>query len=568
MSNNGQPHVHPHENRFLSVREMARIQGFPDSFLFSGPVRDQQRQVGNAIPPPLAEHVALALRPMLDAVRKRPMSVHAIGGPATSEADEVTEDVLRPGCSGHASRSVGDAGQLGLDDNTTRALVPVESHHRVRHPGLPVSAIIEGDNLDALRALLPTHAGLVDAIFVDPPYNTGTTESYRNSFGDAEWKQAVSERLRIARELLTVDGTICITIDHVQLFNLGGAADEAFGRRNRLGVVSVVHNRKGRSGFDYQGFNENHESYLFYAREAGFAKVNPVDVPEDVLRGRFPYEDEHGRFAWHGLTRTGGNSRPHQTPNQHYPIHADPTTGRMSLRPFAGAIQVLPVDETGLPRVWSCIPTTFERRLEQGLLRVAPSSHTPSGYTIQKLSRPNGDDGLSATEQPKTVWIGPELNAATHGTKLLRRMIGPNPFSYPKSVHAVRRALHVMVGHKPDSTVLDFYAGSGTTAHALLMMNAEDGGRRRFILVNSNEVTSGRGGDQRPICEGICLPRVRAAIEGYEYRSRGRTVHVPGLPGNFRYHRVVAEGSPRLHGTSPGTGRETLHRGVPATARG
>ncbi len=535
MGNHGQPHIHPSEDRFLSVREMARLQGFPDTFTLEGSVRRQQDQVANAIPPPLAEHVALALRPLLDAVSERASEVEtdtAVTG--RRDHDLVGTDRPRsPGASVLPRTQTDDA-----EGATTPVLVPVESHHHVRHPGLPVSAIIEGDNLDALNALLPTHAGLVDAIFVDPPYNTGTTESYRNSFGDAEWVQSVAERLRLARELLTADGTICVTIDHVQLFNLGSVADAIFGRRNRLGVVTVVHNERGRSGFDGNGFNENHETYLFYARQDDLAEVNPVRVPDGELRSRFPHEDEHGRLAWHGLTRTGGNSRPHQTPKQYYPIYADPVSGHMGLTPFACAVEILPVDAEGHPRTWSCIPATFEDWLAEGLLRLAPSRHHPSGHTIQKLSRPNGDDGLSATEQPKTVWLGPDLNAATHGTGLLRRMIGLNPFSYPKSVHAVKRALHAMVGHKPDATVLDPYAGSGTTAHALLMLNAEDGGRRRFILVNSNEITKGRGGDRRRICEEICLPRVRAAIEGYGYRSGGRTVRVPGLPGNFRYHRV------------------------------
>ncbi len=534
MGTSNQPHIHPHQDRFLSVREMARPQGFPDEFILEGSLSQQQIQVGNAVPTPLAEHVALAVRTLLDGVTRGHSPRGWGASPRAAHLTQATGEAIGTAGAQCGVRPTAEAsGRIRLEDGRYLSLVPVESHHHTPHPGAPVGSIIEGGNLDALTILRETHAGAIDAIFIDPPYNTGTTESYENSFDDAEWVDDISASLRIARDLLTPDGVICISIDHVQLFNLGSAADAIFGKENRLAIVAVVHNQKGRSGWDADGFNEINEYYIFYQRGPQPATVGGVPIPEAELRRRFPETDDTGRFCWIGLTRGGGGSRPEETPGQHYPIHIDPATGRMALQPLQGSIgPIWPVAEDGSERVWRCIPATFERWCDEGELRIHPSRTHPSGYTIQKKTRP------TLRMQPKTVWGGPQFNAAAHGTVLLRRMIGDNPFSYAKSVHAVNHALGLVVGHKPNATVLDFYAGSGTTAHAVLMMNAEDGGNRRFILVTNNELTRAKRKPNRHICEEICLPRVRAAIDGYDYRSGRRTIHVDGLPGNLRYYRV------------------------------
>lgn len=421
-----------------------------------------------------------------------------------------------------------------IEDHQVPVAVPVIGKHHMAYPELPASFIIEGDNYHALAVLSATHEQKIDAIFIDPPYNTGTTRAYKNNIEKEQWIQLMSSRLLLARNLLATNGVICISIGKEQLFNLGNLADDIFGDGNRLGVITVVHNKGGRSqvGFSRQPFNDDNEFYLFYAKNAKEASINPPTTNDDSPSSHpRKFQDERGRFYWKSFTRTGGNSRPADRPRQHYPIHVNPKTGHMAIEPFDDSIELWPIDSDDEARIWNGLPSYFEKMFSEDRLGLFPS-HTKDGdFSIRYKCYARGNDGDNHIGQPMTTWTGKDLNAREHGTKLLRMMIGPNPFNDPKSVYAVKRALHAMVGHKPEATVLDFYAGSGTTAHALLMLNAEDGGNRRFILAQINEPTI-KG--LVPICEEICLPRVRAAIDGY---NKGKK-HVPGLPGNIRYLRV------------------------------
>jgi len=421
----------------------------------------------------------------------------------------------------------GDAPHSPTDSVRYPILTPVDHLHHLPNPGVPVSFIIEGDNYHALSVLKVTHDRRVDAIFIDPPYNTGTTEAYDNAFDDARWVSAFSARLRLAKDLLTPDGVICITIGEAQLFNTGVLCDCLFGRENRLADVVVAHNETGHAGTP---FRNTHEHYLFYRRGIESETISLEPTNDVKVKKQYPKEDEIGRFAWQNLVRSGAGAMPEDRPTMCYPVYIDPATDRISLQPFSGSIEILPVDAKGDPRRWYCSPDTLAAWSRSGELRIRTTKREGQvKYAIDFKVRPNVGDRI------RDVWTGAEFSAAAHGDKLLTRMIGNNPFKYPKSIHAVKRALYAMAGHKPNAIVLDFYAGSGTTAHALLMLNVDEEcpGQRTFILATNNEMTQLRGKEEkrnRRICSEVCLPRVRAAIDGYD--------DVPGLPGNVRYFKV------------------------------
>jgi len=329
--------------------------------------------------------------------------------------------------------------------------------------------IIKGNNLLVLHSLKKRFARKVKLIYIDPPYNpdsAANTFSYNNSFNHSTWLTFMKNRIEISKLLLTDDGFFCVAIDHNELFYLGVICDEFFGRENRVGVIAVETNPGGRS--DSKFFATSHEYFLVYAKDIEKASINDLRIDALELE-QYKYEDNISKYKLVPLRRTGSNSTPDKRPNLYFPIYYNPKNNKISLENKKGYIEILPIGANSIKRVWRWSKEKILSNLQDIEVR-----KSRDGYIVYVKDR------IKLTKKPKTMWYGSRYDASSYGTKLLQKFKLKEEFSYPKSLYLVKDIIQVL--SDKESIVLDFTAGSGTTAHAVLELNKEDGGNRRFIL--------------------------------------------------------------------------------------
>ena len=385
---------------------------------------------------------------------------------------------------------------------------------------LPINYLIEGDNYFALNILKYTHAGAIDLIYIDPPYNTGAKDwKYNNDYVDSEdsyrhskWLSFMKNRLTLSRGLLSEEGFIACAIDHNELFTLGLLMDTIFGEHNRIGIVSVVHKPEGRNQEKF--FGTSNEFLLVYASNKSKANFNNVVIDEE-LKERFDSEDEKGKYRLKNFIRMtdGKYSLRESKPHFFYPIYVSKDLKSFSLEKKAGYIETTPTTDKGVERTWKTTKETFAKLAEQGDI---VANQEPHGIVLYEKLREN--------QVIKTHWIKKEYHAYHFGTKTLEEILGSKQFNFPKSVHLISDIIKLMT--KPDSIVLDFFVGSGTTGHSVLQVNKEDGGNRKFIAVTNNE---------NKICEEVTYPRLEKVIKGYKDKSGNK---VAGLGGNLNYFQT------------------------------
>lgn len=382
----------------------------------------------------------------------------------------------------------------------------------------PTNFVIEGDNYHSLSVLNYTHTGKVDVIYADPPYNTGSnTWVYNNRIVDSndtyrhsKWLTFMRERLTLAKQLLKNTGIITVTIDDYELFTLGMLMDEIFGEENKVGVLAVENNPRGRTANRF--YATSHEYYVVYAKNAKLAKISNLPLTEEQKKV-FKYEDEISPYRMRGMRKSGADSRRKDRPKQFYPIYINPETLQGSLEKQDGWDEVLPIDNTGSERVWIIGTERCKEFLEDGTIIINRAKG--SGYSLFVKDR------IKAGRKARTVWVDPRYDTSSHGATLLLNMFGEKVFDYPKSLWAVRDFLYTAAGENKEAIILDFFAGSGTTGHAVLELNKEDGGNRQFILCTNNE---------NGIAENVTYPRVKNVIDGYG--------GVDGIPANLRYFKT------------------------------
>ncbi len=394
-------------------------------------------------------------------------------------------------------------------------------------PTKPTNILIEGDNYHTLSVLSYTHKGKVDFIYIDPPYNTGNKSwKYNNKFVDKEdgfrhskWLSFISKRLELSKHLLKKCGMIVVTIDDYEIGPLRLLMDEIFGEQNRLGLVTIMHNPGGRS--DDQYFATSHEYCLVYGKYHGETATYKLPLSEEQ-KSNYNYKDEISFYKLAQFRRGGSNSTPKERPNLFYPIYYNSNTGDISISKRENYEEILPLDNQGNKRVWRWSKETLKQRKNTEII-VKNTKGKISIYT---------KDRIKEGRTPKTVWVDPKYDASSHGTKLLQKILGKrNAFDYPKSLYAVKDMLEIGVQGKKDAIILDFFAGSGTTGHAVLELNKEDGGNRKFILSTNNEDNNKEGSKIAP---DICYPRLKKVIEGYKSGNDC----FEGLGGNLKYYRT------------------------------
>ena len=336
--------------------------------------------------------------------------------------------------------------------------------------------IIKGNNLIALHSLRKQFHEKVKLIYIDPPYNTGGEAnifSYNNSFNHSSWLTFMKNRLEIAWQFLRDDGFIAIAIDHYELFYLGALADEIFGRENRLGIITIVNRPQGRQFAKY--FSVTNEYMLVYSKNKDRAIFNEVVLTSDKLE-EYDKEDDKGIFKTVPLMYSRFvEDKMSKNPQQHfYPIYVSKDLTEITLSKVDGYYEVLPINNKR-KICWKVKKDSLKEKLKGEHEYFAEKDENGGVQIYEKYREGRG-------VKIKTHWEDSRYNSTENGTELLKRVLGYKPkFSYPKSLYAVLDTLKLMT--VDNDIVLDFFAGSGTTGHAVLELNKEDGGNRQFILV-------------------------------------------------------------------------------------
>ena len=340
------------------------------------------------------------------------------------------------------------------------------------------NTFVEGDNLDVLRSLAGRET--VDLVYIDPPYNTGNAFAYRDDFRGGDWVAMMRPRLSAAREVLAETGAIFVSIDDNEQARLRLLMDEVFGPANFLAQIVVNLNAKGRQLG--KGFATSHEYLLAYARDVRRCVLD-ASSPETVDPADFPLEAPDGRRYRHlPLRNTNKKFNPVTARTLHFPVYGDPVSGRVAAAPFAGAVEVEPVFGDGRPAVWRWSAPLIERRPDDLVCRVIKGRNGERVDVFQKdwLHR---DGAGGRRKKLRTIWLAEEVGSTDTAVAELKAIVG-HVFESPKPTGLVRRILQTMPA---DAVVLDFFAGSGTTGHAVALQNVADGGTRRCISVNSAE---------------------------------------------------------------------------------
>jgi len=407
-------------------------------------------------------------------------------------------------------------------ENALPVLKEIKSNEIKTDPKKPTNILIEGDNYHALSVLNYTHQGKIDVIYIDPPYNTGSKDwKYNNNYVDkndqyrhSKWLSMMKKRIFISRNLLKSTGVLLIAIDDHEIHNIRHVLNDIFGESNYIATICIEVNPAGQNIRDNSPAI-SHDYCLIYAKDIDEVKLILREL-SDEESGYFKEEDENGKFLWDNLRRRGGNSTPKDRPGQWYPLYIDYENTNISINKFLNSIEVWPIDPKGTKRIWRVNPAGFQREYDLGNISVIKKAGRIE--IVKKSYEPEG-------RKPKTLWKDGRHSATTYGTKLLMDILGENIFTYPKSLYLIEDCIKYWTDQ--NSVVLDYFAGSGTTGHAVLDLNKQDGGNRQFILCTNNE---------NNICEEVTYPRIKKVINGYKKKNGN---HVEGLGGNLKYFKTA-----------------------------
>jgi adenine-specific DNA-methyltransferase len=344
------------------------------------------------------------------------------------------------------------------------------------------NALVVGDNLAAMRAL---PEGCVDLVVTDPPYNTGHGFAYDDSFRGADgrragrheaWLEMMRPRVEQVRRVLSPRGALAISIDDHEVARLRLLLDEVLGEEACLAQVVVGLNPKGRQLGP--GFATSHEYLLLYARDPRRCVLD-ASIPDTVDPGDFPLTDAQGRrHRLLPLRNTNTRFNPVTAPTMHYPLWGDPASGRVGTEPFDGAVEIRPVFGDGRPAVWRWSRPLVEERAGDLVCRRVRG---PQGERVDVSQRDWLERSHRGPRRKKlrTVWLSDEIGSTDTAVAEVKALVGP-VFESPKPTGLVRRVLATM---PDDVAVLDPFAGSGTTGHAVALANAADGGTRRCLSI-------------------------------------------------------------------------------------
>ena len=423
----------------------------------------------------------------------------------------------------------------------------------------PYHMVINAENYHALEALSYAYAGKVDCIYIDPPYNSGAKDwKYNNDYvvpedqyRHSKWLAMMERRLKLAKRLLNPeDSVMIVTIDEKEYLRLGLLLEQLFPEAN-IQMVSSTINPAG-TGRKNELARVNEFYYFMF-----FGEASPLPI--------YTYGGDHKSVLWDVYRRSELTNVRSKTKAQFYPIFVNTKENKIigvgepldnnvdisTVKAPDGCIAVFPIRDDGIETMWSCKPDEFLTRLEKGYIRLGKfNNNKPQKYSISYIKTGAISDiekGIATIEGyakdgsvkafynntkskiPSTVWISESYQSREYGSNIVDAFIGKGKFPFPKSLYAVEDCIKLCVANKPNALIVDFFAGSGTTAHATMLLNHLDGGHRRTILVTNNEIGPDAEKDftknkkLRPsdeewqkfgIANYITWPRVKAAITG------------------------------------------------------
>ena len=390
---------------------------------------------------------------------------------------------------------------------------------------------IEGDNLDVLKALRETYLGKVKMIYIDPPYNTGNDFVYNDDFAQSrdefeetsglfddegnqtidpmqrntesngrfhtDWLNMIYPRLKVARDLLSDDGVIFISIDDNEVENLRKVCDEIFGEQNFITSIIIRANSRGQT---YNQIAKTHEYILVYSKTP---TAELYDLEKDMDKSDLNLKDDIGAFNIRELRNRNPKFGKHNRPGLFYPIYVNPSIiDRDGFHPISlnkdndYCIEVFPYNSIGKESCWRWGKTKFEINCSENTFRsnVVAKEKSSGGYNIYEKYR-------KTTYKPKSIWDDNIFLTET-GTVKLKELGFNGEFDFPKPTDLIKRCLSLST--QEDDTVLDFFSGSATTAHAVMQLNAEDGGNRKFIMVQLPEKTDEKSEAYKAGYPNIC----------------------------------------------------------------
>lgn len=382
----------------------------------------------------------------------------------------------------------------------------------------PMNILIEGDNYHALSVLNYTHKGKIDVIYIDPPYNTGARDwKYNNNFVDindmwrhSKWLSMMSNRLMSAKKLLKRDGVLICAIDENEQAHLGVLLEELF-PNHEIVCVTIVHNPRGVQG---KNFSYTHE-YAFFVYPKGLKVIGPRKIREEEI-------------GWRNLRDNGGESLRTDARNCFYPIIVknEKLVGfgdviPSSIHPGKQSVKkgsqyfIYPIDSKGVERKWR-----YARQSVEQIAHLLRAKKNKDGYEIEI----GKDFGMV-----RTVWQDSRYDSNENGTKLVHALVPNTHFDFPKSIWNTYDCIAPILYGRKNAIVLDYFAGSGTTGHAVLVLNKEDDGKRKFILCTNNE---------NNIATDVCYPRIKTVIDGHkDYKE------ITNIPSNLKYFRTAFVGA-------------------------
>ena len=429
--------------------------------------------------------------------------------------------------------------------------------------------LIEADNYHALQLLEYLYAGKVDCIYIDPPYNTGAKDwKYNNDYVDgndsyrhSKWLSMMQKRLKLAKRLLNPkDSVLIVTIDEKEYHHLACILEELFPEANIQMISSIIAQKGVARSSSFYRVNE----YIFIV-QLGVSHVFSLPLSEQWQLGNKTSAASNG-IVWSQLRRSGTNDLREDRPNLFYPIIFNKKGTKIlsvgeslpadmhpnsSLEEKEDSLWLWPIKESGIEGNWQISQAEVIARMKKGYIKIGKrKEHTiPLSYlkrgSIQKIENNEvvivGYEKESGTIQvdssayqrefiPGSQWNIEYHDATYHGSQLLNKILGEKRFDFPKSLYAVHDTIRFFVANKPNALIVDFFAGSGTTLHAVNLLNAEDGGQRRCIMVTNNEVSvqeakilTAKGlypGDEEwdklGIARYVTWPRTVCSIEGHD----------------------------------------------------
>lgn len=386
----------------------------------------------------------------------------------------------------------------------------------------PVNILIEGDNYHALSVLNYTHPKSIDVIYFDPPYNTGAKDwKYNNDYVDindtyrhSKWLSMMSNRLKLAKRLLKDDGVLICAIDENERDRLGLLLEDFF-CNHEIHCITIVHNPRGVQG---KNFSYTHE-YAFFVFRKSLKVIGHRHIREEDI-------------DWRNLRDNGGESLRTDARNCFYPIIVENEKivgfGEVvpqDIHPEKQAVKkgnqyyVYPIDKNGIERKWR-----YARQSVEEIIDLLRAKRTKSGFEIE-LGKDFGT--------VRTVWQDSRYDANEYGTKLVHNLVPDTHFDFPKSVFNTYDCIAPILYERKKAIVLDYFAGSGTTGHAVMILNKEDGGQRQFILCTNNE---------NGIAQEVCYPRIKKVIKGHEDYP-----DITNISSNLKYFKTAFVGSEPTH---------------------